>query len=77
MKRYYGQFGGQFVPETLVPALDELESAFVGFKKDKKYQRRLNALLKDYAGRPTPLYIRSTTPWARSCFRRTWARNGS
>ena len=56
MKRYYGQYGGQFVPETLVPALDELESAFIGFKKDKGYPVQLNALLKDYAGRPTPLY---------------------
>ncbi len=56
MKRYYGQYGGQFVPETLVPALDELESAFTGFKKDAGYRRELNTLLKDYAGRPTPLY---------------------
>ena len=56
MKRYYGQYGGQFVPETLVPALDELESAFTGFKKDAGYRRELNPLLKDYAGRPTPLY---------------------
>ena len=56
MKKYFGQYGGQFVPETLIPALDELESAFTGFRKDKEYQRQLDRLLKDYAGRPTPLY---------------------
>ncbi len=53
---YFGQYGGQFVPETLIPALDELESAFTGFRKEKEYQRQLDRLLKDYAGRPTPLY---------------------
>lgn len=56
MKSYFGEYGGQFVPETLIPALDELESAFRGFNKDKEYQRQLDRLLKDYAGRPTPLY---------------------
>ena len=56
MKKYFGQYGGQFVPETLIPALDELESAFTGFRKDKEYQKQLDRLLKDYAGRPTPLY---------------------
>ncbi len=56
MKRYYGPYGGQFVPETLIPALDELESAFIGFKKNKEYRKQLDTLLEDYAGRPTPLY---------------------
>ncbi len=56
MKRYFGQYGGQFVPETLVPALDELEKAFHAFRKDKTYTEQLKGLLKDYAGRPTPLY---------------------
>ncbi|MBP1748592.1 MAG: Tryptophan synthase beta chain [Deltaproteobacteria bacterium] len=56
MKRYYGPYGGQFVPETLIPALDELESAFREFKKNKIYRRQLDKLLRDYAGRPTPLF---------------------
>ena len=56
MKRYFGKYGGQFVPETLVPALDELETAYREFKKDKEYKGRLKTLLEDYAGRPTPLY---------------------
>ena len=57
MKKYYGQYGGQFVPETLIPALDELENAYVKFRKDREYQKQLDVLLKDFAGRPTPLYF--------------------
>jgi len=56
MKGYFGRYGGQFVPETLIPALDELEGAYREFKEDKGYQRQLETLLKDFAGRPTPLY---------------------
>jgi tryptophan synthase beta chain len=56
MKKYYGQYGGQFVPETLIPALDELENAYAKFRKDVEYQEQLDALLEDFAGRPTPLY---------------------
>src|SRR3989338_270896 len=51
----FGGFGGIFVPETLMPALEELENAFLKFKKDKKFNSELNELLKKYAGRPTPL----------------------
>ncbi len=57
MKKYYGQYGGQFVPETLIPALDELENAYGKFRKDREYQKQLDALLEDFAGRPTPLYF--------------------
>ena len=57
MKRYYGQYGGQFVPETLIPAIDELENAYRKFRKNREYQKQLDALLKDFAGRPTPLYF--------------------
>jgi tryptophan synthase beta chain len=57
MKRYFGQYGGQFVPETLIPALDELEEAYEAFKKDKGHQKKLQTLLQDFAGRPTPLYF--------------------
>lgn len=51
----FGEFGGIFVPETLVPALEELEEAFLKLKSDKKFNSELNFLLKSYAGRPTPL----------------------
>ena len=57
MKKYYGQYGGQFVPETLIPALDELENAYGKFRQDKEYQKQLHMLLEDFAGRPTPLYF--------------------
>jgi tryptophan synthase beta chain len=53
----FGGFGGQFVPETLVPAVQELEKAYLGAMKDARFQATLAALLKDYAGRPTPLYL--------------------
>lgn len=54
---YFGQYGGCFVPETLMPALKELEEAFLNSKKDKDFQRELNHLQKTYIGRPTPLYF--------------------
>ena len=56
MKRYFGAYGGQFVPETLIPALDELERAYLDFKKNSEYQKELARLLASFAGRPTPLY---------------------
>ncbi len=56
MKGYYGEYGGQFVAETLIGALDELEEVFDKFKRDKNAKNELSGLLKDYAGRPTPLY---------------------
>lgn len=55
-KGYYGQFGGMYVPETLVPALKELEKAYLKIKKDKNFKKELAYYLKEYAGRPTPLY---------------------
>jgi tryptophan synthase beta chain len=53
----YGPYGGQYVPETLMPALEELEAAWIDACKDPAYAAELNALLADYAGRPTPLYL--------------------
>jgi tryptophan synthase beta chain len=53
---YYGQFGGKFVPETLMFALKELEEAYRDAQKDEAFQQQLARLLKDYVGRPTPLY---------------------
>src|SRR3989339_1979482 len=51
----FGDFGGIFVPETLIPALEELEEAFFRLKDDKKFNSELKDLLEKYAGRPTPL----------------------
>ena len=51
----FGDFGGQFVPEVLMPALAELEEAWAATKNDAAYQRELGAILRSYAGRPTPL----------------------
>ncbi len=51
----FGDFGGQFVPEVLMPALAELEEAWAAAKNDAAYQRELGAILRSYAGRPTPL----------------------
>ncbi len=57
MDRHFGKYGGQFVPETLVPALAELEQAYVKFSADGEFQRELEGYLKNYAGRETPLYF--------------------
>jgi tryptophan synthase beta chain len=53
----YGQFGGRYVPETLMPALLELEQAYAEARKDRSFQTELNHYLKDYVGRPTSLYL--------------------
>ncbi len=55
-KGYYGQYGGQYVPETLIPALKELEAAYEEYSKDPDFLKEYNGLLADYSGRPTPLY---------------------
>ena len=52
---YYGEFGGQFVPESLLPALDQLEQAFVDAFNDEAFMAEYRSLLRDYLGRPTPL----------------------
>ncbi len=57
MKKYFGKYGGQFVPETLISAVNELEDAFCAFKRDKSIKKELDDYLKEYAGRPTPLYL--------------------
>ena len=54
---YFGQYGGKFVPEILMPALKELETAYLSAKRDRKFQSTLNYYLKNYVGRPTPLYF--------------------
>ena len=52
----FGRFGGSYVPEILMPALEQLESAFLDAQSDPTFQQELGALLQHYAGRPTPLY---------------------
>ncbi|HAX62105.1 MAG TPA: tryptophan synthase subunit beta [Elusimicrobia bacterium] len=54
---YYGRFGGRFVPETLMSAIFELENFYKKVKSDKNFKRELSGYLKNYAGRPTPLYF--------------------
>jgi len=57
LNRYFGEFGGMFVPELLVPALTELEDAFITSQADNNFKMTFSNLLKDYAGRPTPLTL--------------------
>ena len=52
----FGPFGGQFVPETLMAALAELESVYRKARRDKRFRKELDFYLTEYAGRPTPLY---------------------
>jgi tryptophan synthase beta chain len=52
----YGKYGGRFVPETLMAAINELEKAYEQAKKDSDFQKELEYYLSEYAGRPTPLY---------------------
>ncbi|GBF04288.1 tryptophan synthase subunit beta [Deinococcus aerius] len=53
----YGRFGGRYVPETLIPALDELERAYHAAKADPEFLNELDRLFKDFVGRPSPLYF--------------------
>jgi tryptophan synthase beta chain len=56
LEHRFGPYGGQFVPETLMPALAELEQAWQAARSDPSYRAELDGLLRDFAGRPTPLY---------------------
>ena len=53
---YFGAYGGRYAPETLMSPLEELAAAYDKLKRKRSFQRRLRKLLRDYAGRPTPLY---------------------
>src|SRR5918999_878507 len=52
----FGQFGGKYAPETLMPALAELEAAYTAARRDPAFRAELDRLSRDYVGRPTPLY---------------------
>ena len=54
---HFGEYGGKFVPETLMAALEELEAAYEHARQDEAFQQELGGLLTKYAGRPTPLYL--------------------
>jgi tryptophan synthase beta chain len=56
-KGYFGDYGGKFVPETLVPALDELAAAYKEAQADTAFWAEFESLSRDYSGRPTPLYL--------------------
>lgn len=53
----FGKFGGKYIPETLTPAIEQLESAYEKYKNDPDFQKELSYYLTEYAGRPTPLYF--------------------
>lgn len=76
---YYGQFGGQFIPEFLYPALRELEISFQKAIKEKEFMKEYIRLERDYAGRPTPLYFAKNTSELIGCrvyFKREDLNNG-
>jgi len=54
---YYGEFGGAYIPEMLYPNIEELKSKYLKIMRTEGFQKEFNALLKDYVGRPTPLYF--------------------
>jgi tryptophan synthase beta chain len=56
VEQRFGPYGGRYVPETLIPALDELEAAWLEARADPGYQLELSTLLRDWVGRPSPLY---------------------
>ncbi|MFD1820138.1 tryptophan synthase beta chain [Pseudarcicella hirudinis] len=58
-KGYYGQFGGAFIPEMLFPNVEELRTNYLNIMSEPSFQEEFQALLKDYVGRPTPLYLAS------------------
>jgi tryptophan synthase beta chain len=57
LPKRFGEYGGQYVPETLIPALGELEREWLAARDDPGFEHDLDRLLRDYAGRPTPLYL--------------------
>jgi tryptophan synthase beta chain len=57
LERRFGPYGGRYVPETLIPALDDLEREWLAARADPQFTAELGRLLRDYVGRPTPLYL--------------------
>jgi tryptophan synthase beta chain len=67
MKGHFGAYGGQFVPETLMYPLEELEEAYKVAQRDPSFQTRLEYLFQNYSGRPTPLYLAERLAAAWNC----------
>ena len=61
---YYGEYGGAFIPEMLYPNVEELRQNYLKIMAEPSFQKEFNQLLKDYVGRPSPLYF------AKTCSRR-------
>jgi len=59
----YGKYGGRFVPETLMQAINELEEAYLRAKTDSDFQKEVDYYLAEYVGRPTPLYYAENLTW--------------
>ena len=57
MEKYYGKYGGQYVPENALKALNSLEEAFIKYKDDPNFKEEYNYYLKQYVGRENPLYF--------------------
>ena len=53
----FGDFGGKYIPETLAPAIEELEKNYLKIRNDPMFKKELKKFLEEYAGRPTPLYL--------------------
>ena len=58
-KGYYGDFGGAYIPEMLYPNVEELRQQYLEITADPAFKKEFDQLLKDYVGRPTPLYYAS------------------
>jgi len=75
-KWYFGEYGGRFVPEPLVPIMDEIKEAFFKLKDDEKFLKDLNALYKDFVWRPSPLvFAKNLTEklwWAKIYLKNEW-----
>ena len=56
-KGYYGEFGGAYIPEMLYPNVEELRRSYLTIMKEPSFQKEFDQLLKDYVGRPSPLYF--------------------
>ena len=69
----FGNFGGKYIPETLVPAIEELEENYQKIKNDKNFQKEFDYYLKNYAGRPTRVGSPRPVPVAENdCGHRVW-----
>jgi tryptophan synthase beta chain len=66
---YFGPFGGRYVPETLMPALEELTAAYEEARRDEAFQREFDYYLREYVGRPNPLYLAARFSEALGCGR--------